>query len=133
MDRINAAFTAALAAFAEAQGIPVGWSNISFVPPLAPHLRPALRPEMPQLAELGSGGLTRHNGSFVVDVVTPAGEGEARARDMASALLRTFKRGQSLGLDGLTLKTGGAALPAIKDGRYVLPVVIPYYAYLREE
>ena len=133
MNRIADAFTTALKAFADAENLPVGWSNKSFIPPLAPHLRPVLKVEMPKQAELGEGSLTRYDGVFMVDVVVPAGEGEARAGDIASRLLQHFRRGQDLGLEGLTVKTGGSASAAITNGRYTLPVAIPYYAYLRQE
>ena len=133
MKRIADAFATALQDFAEAENLPVGWSNKSFVPPLAPHLRPVLKVEMPKQTELGEGTLTRHDGVFAVDVVVPAGEGEARAGDIASKLLRHFRRGQDFGLPGLTVKTGGSASAAIHNGRYTLPVAIPYYAYLRQE
>ena len=98
---------------------------------MSPHLRPMLRAEMPRQAELGEGSLTRFDGIFTVDVVVPTGEGEAGAEGIASDLLRQFRRGQNLGLEGLMVKTGGSGTATIRDGRYVLPVAIPYYAYLQ--
>ena len=132
MVRIADAFTSALAAFAAGKGLPVGWVNTSFVPPLTPHLRPVLRAEPPKAASLGPGAYIRHSGVCAVDIVVPAGNGEAEALGLAESLLASFRRGMDLGLDGLKLLPGWSAPGAIKDGRYTIAVSLPYYAYLQE-
>ena len=133
MQRIHNAFTAALASFADARDLPVAWANEKFVPPLGPHLRPVLRPDPPVIPCLGPGAYIRHSGVCAVQVAVLAGSGEADALAVAGELVKTFRRGLSLGLDGLTLKQGGASAGEIKDGRYTITVALPYYAYLQEE
>jgi hypothetical protein len=132
MQRIHNAFSRALEDFAGEKNLPVGWPNTAFIPPLAPHLRPALRPEKPVVPCLGPGAYIRHGGIFGVDVTTVAGEGEADALSIAGDLLKAFRRGLDLGLDGLVVQQGGAAPGVVKDGRYTIAVSIPYYAYLQE-
>lgn len=133
MHRIVAAYAVLLDAFAQEHAILLSEENKSFTPPLSLHLRPKLLPQAPQLVELGDGGMLRHEGRFLIEVVTPAGSGETKALETATALLRHFKRGPVRGFEELTLKPGSSAEAVLKDGRYVLPVSIPYYAYLREE
>ena len=132
MQRIVNAFSAALDAFATARSLPVVWPNRAFVPPLGPHLRAVLRADQPIVASLGPDAYIRHSGALVVDVATLAGEGESDALVIAGELIKAFRRGQSLGLDGLNTKMGGAAPGEVHNGLYTVSVTLPYYAYLQE-
>jgi hypothetical protein len=83
----------------------------------------------PENSELGRGFVDR--GTLQVTLVYPIGTGPKAAEGRADDLRNTFFRGASFTADGLTTSitdTPEIATGAIVDGRYLIPVRIPFRA-----
>ncbi len=82
-----------------------------------PWLRALLRPASAPLVAFGTGGILRHQGSLIVELVEPvdSGRGLARLERLAAGLRERFTPGLRLQRDGLEVRVGEARRGAVLE------------------
>ncbi|MGA0608830.1 phage tail terminator-like protein [Caldimonas sp. KR1-144] len=111
--------------------LPTAWQNMDFTPPASGgYQRVALLPAQPENPSIGA-SLHREVGILQVTLIYPQNAGPSAAEARAEAIRAQFRRGSSWIKDGVTVIVDGT--PAIaagrnEDGRFVVPVSIPYHA-----
>ena len=101
--RIRAAFESRLAAWAQAQGLPVVWQNAAASLPHAAHLRAFLLPAQTLCLDL-QGKHRGWRGVFQVSVFCPPGTGARQAEDIAQALDELFPVALRMEQSGLSVQ-----------------------------
>lgn len=128
-DLIRAALEAALTAMSPA--LPTAWENAPFTPTAIAYQRANMLPA--PAANPAYDNTTLETGIMQVTLVYPEGVGAKDAVARAGLLRTTFARGASFisGSVKVTITRTPTIAPALfESGRYVLPVSIPYFAYI---
>lgn len=128
--RIRAAFETRLAAWAQAQGLPVVWQNAAASLPHAAHLRAFLLPAQTLCLDL-QGKHRGWRGVFQVSVFCPPGTGARQAEGIAQALDELFPAALCMEQSGLIVQITApvSSSAAIQETDwYCLPVSCRYAA-----
>ncbi|WP_449541130.1 DUF4128 domain-containing protein [Enterobacter ludwigii] len=128
---IAAALAARLGEWADAEGIPVAWENVPFIPPsdglyLAVHDMPAT----PRTLDLGL-RCRIYSGVYQINVVAPVGIGRTDVVALADRVAELFPEGQEIAGKDFTCWISSA--PGIFRGvptpvSYTVPVSLNYRA-----
>jgi len=107
------------------------FENVTYTPSEGtPYQRANMLPAEPDNSTQGP-GMRTERGIFQVSLYYPPGGGSADAQARADALIAWFKRGTSMTHAGVTTivpRTPKKSPGFNQDGRYVVPVSIPYQA-----
>lgn len=128
-DLIKAALETALNAMTPA--LPTAWENKPYTQTAAAYQRVSMLPAPAVNPAYDS--TTLETGIMQVSLVYPEGVGAKDAIARAGLLRTTFARGVSFISGGVkvTITRTPTIAPALfESGRYVLPVSIPYFAYI---
>ena len=131
-NEIQGALDTQLNNYATAQDVAVDWPNVPYEPTISvSFVRPTFLPGYPEAAALGQDALNLQQGLYQVDIFTPSGAGSKAARDLAEALITSFKRGTTLTYSGVKVRIKRAGIEASRQEPewFVLPVLIAWFAY----
>lgn len=128
-------FEIAIAALTDPNVIDTAYENVTFIPTAGkPYQKFTLMEAKPDNPTIGA-GFKREKGYFEVDLFYPQGQGSGAARSRADSLIASLKRGTALsdGTYQATILPSPYTNPGRGDGdRYMLPVIIPYFANVFE-
>jgi Bacteriophage related domain of unknown function len=109
---------------------PTAYENQSFSVPDTEYMRVRISPNAVENPTFGD-NFFRESGRFIIFLCYPLDKGTSAALTKASGIRDYFKRGKTLVESGTTVQvesTPQIAGGVITDDRYVVPVVIEYFA-----
>lgn len=120
-------------------GTPIAWPNVDFEPtPDTTWVRPVNKPGTAFEGEVGTGGLSRRTGAFIVQIFVPSNKGSGAALAVAATLEAAFRRQSISGVECGEAYTsdvgdsGANQFQADVPGWYQVNIVVPWWAWIGE-